>query len=177
MEGIRWLALGYNVPINPSKNRVYIWRKLKEYGAEYFKQGVAVLPYNKTNFGRLNGLKGKIRDMGGEASIVELRFLDPADEQDIISRFKRQTDSEITELKADCLNFLQELKMHAGQRLTEYETEQLRRMVKRYSKAKSKGHFQSEMMGDIERGFDSILDVVRATAEDVASQISGAMEK
>ena len=42
-EPIRWLALGYSVPVNPSKNRVYIWRKLKEYGAEYFKQGVAVL--------------------------------------------------------------------------------------------------------------------------------------
>ena len=28
-EPIRWLALGYSVPVNPSKNRVYIWRKLK----------------------------------------------------------------------------------------------------------------------------------------------------
>ena len=35
-EPLRWLALGYSVPINPSKNRVYVWRKLKEYGAEYF---------------------------------------------------------------------------------------------------------------------------------------------
>ena len=41
-EPIRWLALGCSVPVNPSKNRVYIWRKLKEYGAEYFKQGVSL---------------------------------------------------------------------------------------------------------------------------------------
>lgn len=28
-DPIRWLALGYSVPVNPSKNRVYVWRKLK----------------------------------------------------------------------------------------------------------------------------------------------------
>ena len=49
-EPIRWLALGYSVPVNPSKNRVYVWRKLKEYGAEYFKQGVALLPYNRQSY-------------------------------------------------------------------------------------------------------------------------------
>ena len=53
-EQLRWLALGYSVPVNPSKNRVYVWRKLKEYGAEYFKQGVAVsythLTLPTTNF-------------------------------------------------------------------------------------------------------------------------------
>lgn len=49
-DPIRWLALGYSVPVNPSKNRVYVWRKLKEYGAEYFKQGVALLPYNRQSY-------------------------------------------------------------------------------------------------------------------------------
>ena len=49
----KWLALGYSLPINPSRNRVYVWRKLKELGAEYFKQGVAILPGNKKNSARL----------------------------------------------------------------------------------------------------------------------------
>ena len=59
-EPIRWLALGYSVPVNPSKNRVYIWRKLKEYGAEYFKQGVAILPYNRQSYTKLKHLQAKI---------------------------------------------------------------------------------------------------------------------
>ena len=75
-EPIRWLALGYSVPVNPSKNRVYIWRKLKEYGAEYFKQGVAILPYNRQSYTKLKHLQAKILEMGGEASIVEMKFLD-----------------------------------------------------------------------------------------------------
>ena len=39
MQRTIWLALSYNVPINPSKVRVYVWRKLKEFGAEYLRQG------------------------------------------------------------------------------------------------------------------------------------------
>ena len=69
-----WLALSYNVPINPSKARVYVWRKLKEIGAEYFKQGVALLPNTAQSMQQFSALAQKIRQLGGEASIVELRF-------------------------------------------------------------------------------------------------------
>ena len=86
-EPIRWLALGYSVPVNPSKNRVYIWRKLKEYGAEYFKQGVAILPYNRQSYTKLKHLQAKILEMGGEASIVEMKFLDPKDEREMVRSF------------------------------------------------------------------------------------------
>ena len=89
-EQLRWLALGYSVPVNPSKNRVYVWRKLKEYGAEYFKQGVAVLPYNRQSYTRFKYLSAKILEMGGEASIVEMKFMDPRDEKDMVARFRAQ---------------------------------------------------------------------------------------
>ena len=85
-DPIRWLALGYSVPVNPSKNRVYVWRKLKEYGAEYFKQGVALLPYNRQSYTKFKYLSAKILEMGGEASIVEMKFLDPKDEREVVSR-------------------------------------------------------------------------------------------
>ena len=47
LDSCRWIALGYNVPIEPSRNRVYVWRKLKEFGAEYFRPGVAILANTK----------------------------------------------------------------------------------------------------------------------------------
>ena len=67
-----WLALSYNVPINPSKARVYVWRKLKEIGAEYFKQGVALLPNTaaeakeiETGINEIiDGVKGVAADLG-----------------------------------------------------------------------------------------------------------------
>ena len=97
-EQLRWLALGYSVPVNPSKNRVYVWRKLKEYGAEYFKQGVAVLPYNRQSYTRFKYLSAKILEMGGEASIVEMKFMDPRDEKDMVARFRAQALEELSQL-------------------------------------------------------------------------------
>ena len=37
-----WLGITYTVPAKPSKARVYIWRKLKELGAEYY-HGMAMV--------------------------------------------------------------------------------------------------------------------------------------
>ena len=109
-DPIRWLALGYSVPVNPSKNRVYVWRKLKEYGAEYFKQGVALLPYNRQSYTKFKYLSAKILEMGGEASIVEMKFLDPKDEREVVSRFRTQALEELSQLKQDCAQVLSELK-------------------------------------------------------------------
>jgi len=112
-----WLALGYTVPVSPSKARVYIWRKLKECGAEYFKQGVAVLPNFSQSMQQFSMLAQKIRQMGGEASIVELRFIDPVDEAQMTARFRKQVENEYQELLDDCANALHELRL-AGKRLT-----------------------------------------------------------
>lgn len=70
-DPIRWLALGYSVPVNPSKNRVYVWRKLKEYGAEYFKQGVALLPYNRQSYTKFKYLSAKILEMGERLRLLK----------------------------------------------------------------------------------------------------------
>ncbi len=176
-DRVKWLALGYNIPINPSKNRVYIWRKLKEYGAEYFKQGVALLPYNKTNLNRFSILAAKIRDMGGDASLVEMSFLDKQDELDIIEKFRQQSTLELGELKADCFSLLQQLKHHAGQKFSEYETEQLKKVVKRYSKAKSRDHFSTGVSEELDTGMNSIMEIVRASAEDFAAQLAKNLNK
>ena len=45
-ERVKWIGLGYNLPVNPSKNRVYVWRKLKEMGAKLLitvDNGIAAL--------------------------------------------------------------------------------------------------------------------------------------
>lgn len=65
MSRYSWLSVSYNVPIQPSKNRVYIWRKLKEMGAEYLKHGVAVLPNTHRNLQNIRTLGGQNQGHGG----------------------------------------------------------------------------------------------------------------
>lgn len=44
MGELYWIALSYHLPSDSSKSRVYLWRKLRELGAENLRPGIAVLP-------------------------------------------------------------------------------------------------------------------------------------
>lgn len=173
----RWVAIGYSIPINPSRNRVYVWRKLKEFGAEYFRQGVAILPNNKKNTSRLTRLAQRITEMGGEAQLVEMRFLSRADEAAMIQRFKKQSDHEYMELLRECADLLAQIKVHAGQKLTEYETEQMKKAVKKYTLARSRDHFQSCFSSEVEEKLYGAIDSFRASTSDLAAQLSNALDK
>ncbi len=175
-EPLRWLALGYSVPINPSKNRVYVWRKLKEYGAEYFKQGVALLPYTRSSYTKFKYLSGKILEMGGDASIVEMKFLDPADEQEIIRRFREQELEELNQLKKDCGEIMTQIG-RSTMNFTEMQADEVKKLIRRYSKAKERSHFCDTLSEDVEHGIYSLLDVIKTGAEDAAVQLIRAMDK
>lgn len=175
-DPIRWLALGYSVPVNPSKNRVYVWRKLKEYGAEYFKQGVALLPYNRQSYTKFKYLSTKILEMGGEASIVEMKFLDPRDEKEIVARFRAQALEELSQLKNDCAQVLAQL-TQGGQAFTEDQSEQVKKMIRRYSKAKSRNHFGLSAAQDVESGLYDIISAAQQASSELSSQLAKAMDK
>ena len=175
-DPIRWLALGYSVPVNPSKNRVYVWRKLKEYGAEYFKQGVALLPYNRQSYTKFKYLSAKILEMGGEASIVEMKFLDPKDEREVVSRFRTQALEELSQLKQDCAQVLSELK-NGGAIFTEDQSEQVKKMIRRYSKARSRNHFGLSTAQDVEKSLYAIISTARQASSELSAQLAKAMDK
>lgn len=176
-DSLRWLALGYSVPINPSKNRVYVWRKLKECGAEYFKQGVALLPYTRSSYNKFKYLAGKILEMGGEASIVEMKFLDPDDEQEMIRRFRAQELEELNELKKDCAEIMAALTRQTAAALTEMQSDEVKKLIRRYSKARERSHFCGTLAEDVENGIYSLLEVMRSYAGDAAVQLFRAMDK
>lgn len=170
MQKTVWLAISYNVPINPSKARVYVWRKLREFGAEYFKQGVALLPNTAQGMQQFTGLAAKIRQMGGEASIVELRFTDPADEARMTGRFKKQVEDEYSSLLADCAGVLARVKNRAVP-LSGKESDKVRQMVKRYRAARAHDHFKTGGARELEDGLSEIIECVREVASDVGTQL------
>ena len=177
MQRTVWLALSYNVPINPSKARVYVWRKLKEFGAEYFKQGVAILPISAQSMQQFATLAQKIRQMGGEASIVELRFTDPVDEAQMTARFKKQAEDEYTALLNDCKNALRELRnLPAAFSLSQQDGERMKQVVKRYRKARSKDYFKTGTSREIEAGIDEMIDSVREIASDFSKQLRSMLD-
>ncbi len=162
MAKIGWLAMSYNVPIQPSKSRVYVWRKLKEMGAEYFKHGVAILPNTRSNLHQVRALANKIREMGGESCLVELRFLDQADEDQLIAAFKKQSENEFRELLIDFAKLYEDAEGHFG--IGREDREKMRR---RYAKAKSRDFFDMEKELDLEGGIPELLEDLKKGSREI----------
>lgn len=97
-ENKNWTAISYNLPIQPSNARVYVWRKLKEIGAVPLRQGVAVLPPSSTRINELVKLSERIKSMQGEAVMFEMRFLSPKDEQAMREKLEGQKRKDSDEL-------------------------------------------------------------------------------
>lgn len=174
MQPITWLGLGYNVPVNPSKNRVYVWRKLKDFGAGYFKQGVAILPKSPQNMAKFNSLAAKIREMGGDATLVELRFVEPRDEAETVERFQRQSENEYQELIRDCATLVGSIGKNA---LPAAEhSDSLRKMAKRYGKVKSRDYFQSRSMEDVASGLDELVGDMAHVTDEIARQLRSILD-
>src|SRR5215217_164540 len=73
MERPRWVLLVYRLPREPSRHRVAVWRKLRDLGALYLKDGVAALPEDAVTREQLEWLQLRVREAGGEAILWEGR--------------------------------------------------------------------------------------------------------
>ena len=69
MGKTRWLILIYQLPREPSRHRVAVWRKLKALGALYLQDGAAVLPEDAFTREQLEWLPLRVREDGGEATL------------------------------------------------------------------------------------------------------------
>ncbi|MDD2956306.1 MAG: chromate resistance protein ChrB [Oscillospiraceae bacterium] len=166
---IKWLALGYNLPINPSKNRVYVWRKLKDIGAAYLNHGMALLPKASKKTAELAGLAKRIREMGGEATLIEMSFVDQRDELEMIARFREQSAREYQTILEHCAG------LWTGKEDLPQMSESFKKVVRQYSKAKARDHFDSAAAGDLEKNIDQIFDRLMVT--ELGSQLKKFMDK
>ncbi len=164
----KWIALGYNLPVVPSKNRVYVWRKLKEFGAVYYKQGVAVLPHQKEKLGWFAGLVQKIREMGGEASILEISFLDSDDEKEIITKFAEQSREDYQQILREIKRLRQDLEESPAEAIHRIiEQELWDKLHKKYKAAHKRDHFKLAIGKDTEHRLAVLQKIIRLDRKDV----------
>jgi len=97
----QWLALTYIVPSKPSKNRVYVWRKMNEIGAIHFRGGMGIIPEHVDKKAPLLELAEHIRSIGGEAALLHFSFENEADEREVIDNYNET-------LKKECMSVAEE---------------------------------------------------------------------
>lgn len=104
-----WILLIYKVPPEPAKKRIALWRKLKAIGAVYLQNGVCLLPRTEDHLRSLKILENDIREMQGEAVLLETSAIDRAQEEKVIARFKADRDEDYVEFLRKCADFEQEI--------------------------------------------------------------------
>ena len=88
VERARWVLLVYRIPREPSRHRVAVWRRLKDLGALYLQDGVAVLPEDAVTREQLEWLQLRVREAGGEATLWEARPGTLAEEGELVGTFR-----------------------------------------------------------------------------------------
>ena len=105
----RFLAFSYKPRGGSSKTRVALWRALKDLGAVYLQQGVALLPRSAALQANLEALKERVASEGGSAAIASLAFLSRADEEAIVGEFLAARGAEYREVETNCAAFEEEI--------------------------------------------------------------------
>lgn len=109
-EPRRWLLLIYRIKGESSGRRTYVWRQLRQLGAVYLQQAVAVLPDRTDLRSELDRLGQRIRSSGGEASLLETASPDAAWEEELVGRFDAARDAEYEEILDSVESFEDEIR-------------------------------------------------------------------
>ena len=109
-EARHWLLLVYRIKAESSGRRTYVWRQLRQLGAVYLQQAVAVLPDRAGLRGELDRLGQRIRSTGGEVSMLETTSPSRDWEDELVARFNAARDAEYEEILDSVESFEDEIR-------------------------------------------------------------------
>jgi hypothetical protein len=134
-----WLLLIYRIRAGSSSRRTYVWRQLRQLGAVYLQQAVAVLPDRPDIRAGLDQLGARIHSGGGEVSLLETASPSVSWEAELVDRFNLARNAEYDEIIESVERFEDEIRretrkkrfMFAELEESEADWEKLRRWFAR----------------------------------------------
>src|ERR1044071_188305 len=99
-NGARWVLFMPSIPAKPASVRVKIWRRLQAIGAVGLRGSLYALPNREECVEVFEWVARELRELGGQASICEGRFLDESTEDDIERRFIDARNADYAEIGA-----------------------------------------------------------------------------
>jgi hypothetical protein len=93
MAAMRWVLLSSRLPREPSRLRLGVWRRLRRVGAVLLHDAVWVLPADPKTREAFEWLAEEIVEQGGSAFVWEADSLEPAQDRELIRRFRAEADA------------------------------------------------------------------------------------
>src|ERR1041384_1352204 len=97
-NGARWVLFMPSIPAKPASVRVKIWRRLQAVGAVGLRGSLYALPNREECVEVFEWVAKELRELGGQASICEGRFLDESTDDEIERRFIDARNADYAEI-------------------------------------------------------------------------------
>ena len=156
MERPRWVLLVYRIPREPSRHRVAVWRKLRDLGALYLKDGVAALPEDAFTREQLEWLQLRVREAGGEATLWEARPGTVAEEAELVGTFRSSREKAYRTIIAEAERLRRKAQM-GGKGLSE----QLGKLEREFRAERRRDYFRSPLRGEAAAALKAAREAVR----------------
>jgi hypothetical protein len=164
----RWLILVYQLPREPSRYRVAVWRKLRTLGALYLQDGAVALPEDAVTREQLEWLQLRVREAGGEASLWEAKPATLAEEKALVEAFRSSREEAYTSIISEAERVRRKAVMGGGKALGE----ELRKLERELRAERRRDYFRSPLRKEAASALKAAREAVRESAspeEDIGS--------
>lgn len=110
----RWLMVAYDLPTEPSKFRVKVWRDLKSQGGLYPEMSFCILPNTEKVLRKLEDVRSEITKVG-KVLVLQTEGFAQQDNKFLLSMINDQTERQYAEILEECQEFLDEIKSNIAQ--------------------------------------------------------------
>jgi hypothetical protein len=124
-----WLLVLYDVPSEPSRVKVRLWRDLKRMGALYPQLSICLLPDNNDNRKKLETIE-KMATKNGKFMNFQCTGINQNDQQNILHLFRVERDKQYDEILEECQEFIDEIKLNIdNKKTTQEEVEEMEEVL------------------------------------------------
>ena len=161
MERTRWVLLVYRLPREPSRHRVAVWRKLRDLGALYLQDGVAVLPEDAVTREQLEWLQLRVREAGGDATLWEARPGTVAEEAGLVEDIRHSREEAYRAIIAEAGRLQRKARMGGG------VLEKLGKLERRFRAERRRDYFRSPLRSEAAQTLKAAREAARTSQASV----------
>jgi hypothetical protein len=152
----RWLILIYQLPREPSRHRVAVWRKLRDLGALYLQDGVTALPEDAVTREQLEWLQLRVREAGGEAKLWEAKPGTLAEEAELVEAFRSSREKTYRDIIARAERLRRKAEMGGGAL-----SERLGKLEREFRAERRRDYFRSPLRLEAAGALKAAREAVR----------------
>ena len=126
---LSWIIVFYDVPAEPSKQKVRIWREFKKLGAVYPQMSCCILPNNIESNEKINEISKIIPDNSKIIKLSTSEF-NEKEHNKILALFRVERDKQYDEIYEECEEFIDEINLNIqNKKFTQEEVEEMEEVL------------------------------------------------